>query len=87
MREWAAKRKGTLMKVIVDGNEVECLNDVTIIFDEHPIMLDGPNHPEETGQVHVKATHEGIILDVFDEAGDPHRTSWREPQDLLDLTH
>tara|TARA_R110000824_G_scaffold201667_5_gene385781 strand:- start:224 stop:460 length:237 start_codon:yes stop_codon:yes gene_type:complete len=69
------------MKVFIDGNEVTVNNDVKIIWDDSPIDLG----PDGEGHAHVTATYEGLIIEVFDEAGEVYVTSWREQNDLLEL--
>lgn len=46
------------MKVLIDGEEVEVLNDVKIIYEGLGL--------EEDEQLHITATSEGLIHDVFD---------------------
>ena len=55
------------MKVLIDGQEVECKNDVKIIWD-------GEEAPEDDMQFHMTVTHEGIILDSFIVQNDSDET-------------
>jgi len=51
------------MKVLIDGKEVECLNDVKVIYEQE----DDQGRPQE---LHVIANCEGLITDVFDFEGE-----------------
>lgn len=53
------------MKVLIDGKEVECLNDVKVIWD---------NCPEDDMELHMAVTYEGIILDKFTVQNDSDET-------------
>jgi len=65
------------MKVIIDGNEVECLNDVKVIYDD---QMDEDENPT---QIHVTATYEGLIIDEFNNDGNLNSTSSMEVSSLL----
>jgi len=54
------------MKVIIDGKELEVNNDVKIIWDKE--------YPEDDMELHMAATHEGIILDRFTRQDDSDET-------------
>jgi len=54
------------MKVIIDGKELEVNNDVKIIWDDE--------YPEDGMELHMAATHEGIILDRFTRQDDSDET-------------
>jgi len=77
------KLKGLRMRVLIDGNEA-IVNSIKVIW-EDPILLDGT--PREDGSVQMDINSEGVIIDVYDQDGEPHRTTSRDPQELLDLTH
>lgn len=46
------------MKILIDGEEVKCLNDVKIIVD-----ID----EDRKSEMHVTCTHEGIIQDLVED--------------------
>ena len=55
------------MKVLIDGKEVSVQNDVKIIYDDIPVLID-ENETDTT--LYVTATHEGLIHDVFPSNSD-----------------
>jgi|TARA_Y100000034_G_scaffold54339_1_gene66595 hypothetical protein len=46
------------MKVLIDGKEIEVLNDVKVIWE---------TTPDEGMELHMAATCEGIVLDRYSE--------------------
>ena len=54
------------MIVLIDGNEVECNNDVKVIWDDE--------YPESDMELHVTVTSEGVILDRFTRQDDSDET-------------
>jgi hypothetical protein len=69
------------MKVLIDGKEVECLNDVKVIWDDTP---------DENMELHMAATSEGVILDVYgtdDNGGTCERTASLLTDDLGEICH
>lgn len=71
------------MIVLIDGKEVECNNDVKVIWDDHPVSL---TESERAGQVHLTVTNEGVIADIFEEGGnESYATAALEPQDIYDM--
>jgi len=68
------------MKVLIDGQEVECLNDVKVIYEE----ID-----EENNQLHITCNSEGMVTDVLDECGSRvEKTFWGEPWHIAeDICH
>ena len=70
------------MKIYIDGQEVEALNDVRISDDIIYGMDEDGNDLE--GHVQVVLTAEGVIVDVFDEDGDVIGTSSQTFGELAD---
>ena len=50
------------MKVLIDGKEVECNNDVKVIFDDGGYYDEADGNEVEV-EPHLSITHEGLILD------------------------
>ena len=73
------KTESITMKVMIDGKEVEA-NDVTIMYDEAVDL-----GPDGTGDAHITANSEGIVIDIFDKCGNVYVTGCREPSDLLEV--
>jgi len=48
------------MKVLIDGKEVECLNDVKVIYDDILVNKEGTE-----GELHVILNCEGMVTDLF----------------------
>jgi hypothetical protein len=71
-----------MMKIYIDGQEVEALNDVRISDDIVYGMDEDGNDLE--GHVQVVLTAEGVIVDVFDEDGDVIGTSSQTFGELAD---
>ena len=68
------------MKLLVDGVEVKFHNDVKVIWDSQG--------EDSSGELHLTATYEGIIIDKFDnEIGECVATASLEVQDLDEMTH
>jgi len=61
------------MQVLIDGIQVEFGNDVKVIWEDTP---------EDNKELHLTATSEGIILDVFDEDGECERTMSLDTEQL-----
>lgn len=59
------------MKVLIDGKEVKCQNDVKII------------HDIEGDELHVTCTHEGVVTDVV-SGGEVIGTSSIEAKDIYE---
>jgi hypothetical protein len=53
------------MKVLIDGNEIEVLNDIKVIWNDTP---------DEDMELHMAATCEGVILDRFTRQDDSDET-------------
>jgi hypothetical protein len=69
------------MKVLIDGKEVECLNDVKVIWDDTP---------DDNMELHMAATGEGVILDVYgtdDNGGTCEQTASLDTEDLVACCH
>jgi hypothetical protein len=71
-----------MMKIYIDGQEIEALNDVRISDDIIYGMDEDGNDLE--GHVQVVLTAEGVIVDVFDEDGDVIGTSSQTFGELAD---
>ena len=70
------------MKVLIDGKEIEC-DDVCVIHEDQ--IIDVSDLDEEvTGQVHIKCTSEGIIVDVIEE-GEVTQSMWQTVDDLVEM--
>lgn len=65
------------MILIVDGKKIKFQNDVKVIFED-----------AEEGVLQTTITHEGLILDIYDEAGEELlKTAAYEVVDLLEMCH
>jgi hypothetical protein len=72
------------MKLQLDGIEWATQpGDAKIIWEDVAILLDG--EIEKDVQVHLKATEEGIVIDVITGDGFVAKTNSFEVQDLADL--
>jgi hypothetical protein len=73
------------MRVRIDGKFVHVENDVKIIYDG---MIFGVDDQEISSELHICATHEGIIKDVWsveeDEPESPLATSSIMAQDIVE---
>ena len=72
------------MKLLVDGELVSVQNDLTIIYDN--IILQDAEEEYEA-ELHVRATHEGIITDVWNYSFEPEdcvATSGETAQEIVD---
>jgi len=67
------------MKVLIDGEEIEFLNDVKIIWDE---THDNWGQKDES---HLTATSEGIIVDMVQKDGTVAETQSVEVSDLFNI--
>jgi len=69
------------MKLLVDGVEVVFHNDVKVIWDSQG--------EDSSGELHLTATYEGIIIDKFDDGScvSVSSTASLEVQDLSEMTH
>ena len=61
------------MRVLIDGKFVHVENDVTIVYDD---LIFNIEDQESNAELHVRATHEGIIKDVWS-------VEEEEPESLL----
>ena len=72
-----------IMKILIDNVEVECLDGVRVIYEDQII-----NEDDTEGEVHVKLTSEGMIVDVIGPDGEVDhgvvRTMWQGIADLMD---
>lgn len=77
------------MKVLIDGNEVKCENDVCVIYDDQVLELRNTNKGKDIwGQVHVKLNDEGLIIDTIKKKGTGYfRSFWAMVDDLIEMTH
>jgi len=83
------------MKVLIDGKEVECNESVEVIHEDHLLgerAVEGdPSEKAKfedwNGQVHIKCTSEGIIVDVVDDHGEVDKSAWQTVDDLVEMTH
>ena len=66
------------MRVLIDGEEIEVLNDVKILWDQER---------EEGGvnNLQLTATFEGLIADEFNERGEVMRTNSIEHIEIMDV--
>lgn len=73
------------MRVLIDGKFVHVENDVTIIYDG---MIFNIEDQETSAELYVRATHEGIIKDVWsveeDEPDWPLATSSIMAQEIVE---
>jgi len=70
------------MKVLIDGKEVEVLNDVKVIWDDQFI-----NDDCDEGNLILTANHEGVVLDACDKAGELWGTTSIMADDLVELCY
>ena len=76
------------MRVLIDGVEVDCDESVTIIHEDQVIDTDEKEWDGELdGEVHIKCTHEGIIIDFVDKEGEVAKSAWQDLCDLTEMTH
>ena len=76
------------MKVYIDGKEILCLNDVVVVHENQIVAYKGIKDEEIMGQLHVKCTHEGMILDMIEDgADDIDRTAALDFDDLKNLCY
>jgi hypothetical protein len=66
------------MKVLIDGEEVECLNNVKVIYEEGD---------ENGDELHVTLNGEGQVLDVVDPKGGVRKTYWALISHLAEECH
>jgi len=71
------------MKVFIDGEQVECNNDVKIIYENR--IIDDPN----IGELHITLNHEGMIADSFenDNMHRSYKSMWKDLDDIIEETH
>jgi predicted RNA-binding protein with PIN domain len=75
------------MKVFIDGVEVECHNDVKVVYENREIDLVF-GQGAKSCDLHVTLTNEGMIADTFIEGeGESFTTMSQEVQDIIDETH
>jgi hypothetical protein len=68
-----------MMKVMIDGEEVKCLNDVKVIYEDIN---------EEGEELHVTLNGEGMVTDVTPDGSRVTKTYWAEPWHIADeLAH
>jgi len=73
------------MKVLIDGHEVDCINDVKIIYEGPFLMeLDGNSVDAE---LHVCCNYYGITTDVVNLEGEVETSAWHLTSDLAEMTH
>ena len=71
------------MKVFIDGKQVECNNDVKIIYEGKDI-----GHDEMvSGELHLTITNEALIADTFKDNGKMYLTMWEDLADIIEKTH
>ena len=57
------------MQVLIDGKEVECKNDIRVMYDGVIFGMDDDGNDEE-GELHVILNCEGMVLDLISECED-----------------
>lgn len=75
------------MKVLIDGKEVQVLNDIKVIYDGVCVDMDFDTGDEEHAELHVTLTNEGLILDLIDEDGEVIGTYGTEHGEMATLCH
>jgi hypothetical protein len=77
------------MKVLIDGKEVKCENDVCVIYEDQVLELRKKNKGKDVwGQVHVKLNSEGLIVDtVKNNCKEFFKSFWAMVDDLVEMTH
>lgn len=78
------------MKVLIDGVEYPCQNDVTVIYEDQ--LLDTSNGDEISdidGQLHCRFNCEGLVLDFIPNGWTEgsHPSAYQLITDLLELVH
>jgi len=75
------------MKLHIDDGrtEIHPCNAAKVIWDGLPVLVDG--EIEKDAQLHLKATDEGVVLDVVIGDGFVVKTAALEVQDLVDRCH
>jgi hypothetical protein len=78
-----------IMKVLIDGVEIEVLNDVKVIYEEQLIDVDPAEGGLDTyGQVHVTMNSEGMVIDVIEDgSNDIASTTWKMVEHMIEETH
>jgi hypothetical protein len=86
------------MKVLIDGKEVECLNDVQIIYEDKVIdfcspaddefRYDGYCGDEVIGDIHITFNSEGMVTDTFRTGeNDSYKTMCKDLELIIKETH
>jgi hypothetical protein len=77
------------MKVLVDGVEVPCQNDVKVIYENEIIDFDGDLGGRAVeGNLHVTLNHEGMVADTFaSDSDESYASMWQDLHDIISLTH
>ena len=71
------------MKVLIDGKEVVCHNDVKVIYED--LVTFGEDAETEYVDLHLTLTHEGEITDVLLKGEiDPFATQSETAQEIAD---
>lgn len=75
------------MKVLIDGKEVKCLNDVKIIHKNQLVDVDR-NGNDVMGDLHITLTHEGMVADTFNKRQNfVSKSTWKTLDDIIEETH
>ena len=81
------------MKVIIDGKEVPCQNDVKVIYEDEIIDAEYgyangyPLDPKVTrGELHITLNCEGMVADTIHD-GEQYKSTWEDIEDIIERTH
>ena len=73
-----------MMKVLIDGKEVEVKNDVRVIYDGIIYGMSVDDETDLEGHLEVVMTHEGMIADVYSRDGEPIGTMSQTAGEMAD---
>ena len=75
------------MKILVDGKEVPCQNDVKIIYEDELVDV-LPSGVDVYSDLHVTLNCEGLVADVISKGEqESSRSMWKDIEDIIEETH
>lgn len=75
------------MKVLIDGKQVECLNDVKIIHENQ--LLGVEKWKAITGDLIITHNSAGMWADTIRDGttSEVYKTTWKDVEDIIEETH
>ena len=73
------------MKVLIDGKEVEVLNDVKIIYEDEEFYNKDADDLVDS-ELHLTANPKGLVIDIIQEGQTITDTCWHTTIDLAERT-